>query len=421
MTQTQQRLELGVDEFTLVLQSNEKVDGFHWCKHAEIMLNRFLEKSKLDELFGVPAHSFKPLQVGYTSSMVYDTKPWHLSLSWHDDFPGMGLCVKFSAWAWAAYREAYEADYLAEMDIAVFLRMVQDDIYTIRLSRIDLTADYFNYPCPSGVDNYLSPDALYRAMERGQYTVASTDVNGLKRTINTRSAIHKDGAYQTFYVGGRKGKSNTFLRVYDKRTEQLAQNGFRYDDAVRCESWVRCEAVFKHDYAHQITEILLSANTATLPTIIAGLMVGRYVFLDTSKAPLEISADLELVAVGSTAVTLSRPSPRDNDLKQSIDHLRLHSGLYPTLFKAWMVWGGDADRQLLDYLISDYICNYKINVNQGDGPYKPKKRELESWHSRHGEEIKKSNLTDYFPPVDEKAALLSPMSPGGDEDDTPED
>ena len=72
------------------------------------------------------------------------------------------------------------------------------------------------------------------------------------------SAIDKDGAYETFYVGSRVGKSNGFLRVYTKKQEQIQAIGYRYDEALQHESWVRFEACFLHDYAHQLSEQLLS-------------------------------------------------------------------------------------------------------------------------------------------------------------------
>ena len=84
----------------------------------------------------------------------------------------------------------------------------------------------------------------------------------------------RGGAYQTFYLGSQKGKTNGFLRCYDKKAEQLQTMGFRYGDALNCDSWVRFEAVYRHDYAHQITEGLLSVKTVQeLSQLIAGYIL----------------------------------------------------------------------------------------------------------------------------------------------------
>ena len=183
-------LAVGVDEFTVVLQSIDKVKISEWPEVAEQMIATFLQKSKLVEIFGEMAHATK-LQAGYTSGLTYTDRPWYLVISWHEDMPAMGICVRFSAYAYAAYKEAYRVQFRAEMNIADFLHMVQDDVYTTRLSRIDLTADYFDYLDELFPNRPLCPDAIYERLKDGSYTVKNWKD---RQSVRNMSALDKDGA-----------------------------------------------------------------------------------------------------------------------------------------------------------------------------------------------------------------------------------
>ena len=384
-------LIVGVDEFTIVLQAADKVKVTDWPDTVDMMLSVFLRKSRLVNLFGDMSPAVK-LQAGYTSGLTFENRPWYLVINWNEDFPTMGVCVRFSAHAYAAYKEAYMAQFQTEMNIADFLHMVQDDVYTTRLSRIDLTADYFDYTDEHIRTAPLSPDTIYTRLINGDYVVKNG--NG-HQSIRNMSGVDKGGAYQTFYLGSQKGKTNGFLRCYDKKAEQLQTMGFRYDDALNCESWVRFEAVYRHDYAHQITKGILSVKTAQeLSRLIAKYICDKYQFFDVNTGEAtEFTADLLGVAAGSSVAALSTPSPRDNSLRQSIRYLRDGSGLYSTLFKVANIWGPEAARELIDFLLCEYE-QYQDALLDGEYPYKL--RELTAWLQRHAAETAKHPLTSYL-------------------------
>ena len=384
-------LIVGVDEFTIVLQAADKVKVTDWPDTVDMMLSVFLRKSRLVNLFGDMSPAVK-LQAGYTSGLTFENRPWYLVINWNEDFPTMGVCVRFSAHAYAAYKEAYMAQFQTEMNIADFLRMVQDDVYTTRLSRVDLTADYFDYTDEHIRTAPLSPDTIYTRLINGDYVVKNG--NG-HQSIRNMSGVDKGGAYQTFYLGSQKGKTNGFLRCYDKKAEQLQTMGFRYDDALNCESWVRFEAVYRHDYAHQITEGILSVKTAQeLSRLIAKYICDKYQFFDANTdEATEFTSDLLGVAAGSSVAALGMTSPRDNSLRQSIRYLRNGSGLYSTLFKVANIWGPEAARELIDFLLCEYE-QYQDALLDGEYPYKL--RELTAWLHRHAAETAKHPLTSYL-------------------------
>ena len=386
-------LTIGVDEFTLVLQPIDKAKITEWPDIAEEMMSTFLAKSKLTDLFGPMEHTAQA-QVGYTSGLTFGNRPWHLTISWNEDMPTMGICVRFSAHAYAAFKQEFKERFQSDINIAVFLDMVQDDVYTTRISRIDLTADYYDYSDELLPGRQLSPDLIYERLKDGSYVVKNRND---RQSVRNMSAIDKDGTYETFYIGSRAGKSNGFLRCYDKKQEQIKTMGYRYDEALQYKSWVRFEASFLHDYAHQITSELLrnSKTTQDLQKLIAKYISDRYRFIDTSTGEVTaFSDDLIGIAVGTNAAALIATSPRDNTLRQSIEHLRSGSGLYPTMYKAYSIWGDGADRQLIEYLYDDYIYDFKLRLLTGKEEYKM--REMRLWLQKHGAETAKYPLESYL-------------------------
>lgn len=381
------KLEVGVDEFTLVLRSAGKMDVMDWLDELDKMIDEFVRLSHIEDLYGELEVATSKLQAGYTNGLTIQDRPWHFMLCWHEDIPNMGICIKFSAHAYAAYREDYEKKYNEKMNIVAFLKMIQSDKYVMRLSRIDLTADYIDYPNPRDSNAPLDPNTLYRQLIKGDYTIKN--YKG-KKTIRTYSAVDKNGAYETFYAGTRKGKTDGFLRCYDKKREQLDTTGYRYDEAVKCESWVRCEAVYKGVYAHQITEQLQQISTEDeLKQLIAKHISDKYRFYDVVEDDyLQITEDLTGIALGSNLGALSCPGTRDNTIRQSIRYLKKDSGLFAIFYKVYEIWGLDGEWELFLHLREVYKKEYK--------PEAEDKPEIQSWVKKHRAELKKQQLKDNF-------------------------
>jgi len=380
-------LEVGVDEFTLVLLPTGKIDVMDWLDELDKMMATFIRLSRIEELYGPLGTATKKLQAGYTSGLTVQNRPWHFMICWHEDIPTMGLCIKFSAHAYAAYRQDFQEKYQAKMNIVEFLKMVDSDIYVTRLSRIDLTADYKDYPNPRDPNGQLDPDTLYRQLINGNYVIKNQ--NG-KKTLRTLSALHKNGVYETFYAGSRKGKTDGFLRCYDKKTEQIVTKGFRYDEAIQCKSWVRFEAVFKGTYAHQITEQLKQISTEDeLTKLIAKHISDKYQLVDVATGDtLDITEDLAQIALGSGAGTLISPSNRDNTIRQSIQYLKKNSGLFAVFFKVSEVWGAQGERKLFSHLREIYQSEYKPTAGE--------KPEMKDWYAKHYRELRGQRLEDNF-------------------------
>lgn len=361
-----------------------------WSIEAEDLAGDFIKKSKIEDLFGNLEETNTKLVAGYNVGLTFTNRPWYFVICWNVFYPKMGICVKFSAHAYAAYKQAFCAKYQTKINIVGFLQMVQYPFrYSTRCSRIDLVADYKNYPNPFNILDYLHPNVIYNSLLDGQFVIENCDG---KKTIKTYSAFDRDGAYETFYAGSKKGKTNGFLRCYDKRNEQIETHGFRYDEAISCDSWVRFEAVFRGTYAHQITEQLLFNNITTdaeLQQLIAKHITDKYRFIDAATGEAtDFSDDLLAIASGAKVAALSSPSARDNSLLQSISYLKNSSGLYSTFFKVYAIWGQDGERKLLKHLIKVYNDDFKNIASQKD--------DIWIWLNKHSEELKNEKVEVFF-------------------------
>jgi len=379
----QPELTVGIDEFTVILMPTEKTACDYWAEKLEAMLAAFIPKTMLEELFGKLSEVSNKLLPGYNRALSFDDRPWYLSISWHDDYPNTGICIKFSAHAWTAYQAEYKSRFSTTVSVADFLRMVQDDLYTTRLSRIDLTADYKDYP-NAYQTGYLHPNEIYRHLIDGSYVIK--DFRD-RRSVRTFSAFDKNGAYETFYAGSLKGKTRYFLRCYDKRAEQIDKKGFRYEEAIACTSWVRFEAVFKGTYAHQMTRQLIETihTQSELQQFIATHITNKFRIQNTAtEDAINITNDLLAVAAGSQINALSTPNARDNSLYQSIQYLKQSSGLYAVLYKIYTIWGEDGEKYVLDALYKDYQRYYR--------PEAHKNRDIRCWLRKHEKELRTQSL-----------------------------
>lgn len=373
-----------IDEFTLVLSLIDKDIGADWILKCEEILVDFLKCSQFEILFGKMIHRYTGLPAGYVSGLSYDNKPWYLVIAWHEDQPRQGICVKFSAHAWAAYQAQYAIKYSRPINVAEFLAMIQSDSYNVHLTRIDLVADYIDYPDPDIPNMFLKPDTIYRKLCAGEYEVKT--YKG-KQAVYRTSAIDKDGEYQTVYLGSKKG--SFFLRIYDKRAEQFATKGFRYDDATACRSWVRFEMVVRHDGAKTITEQLATIrNLRELQSMIAKHITDKYRFVDVqANTHTEFTEDLLSIATGATVAPIKSVSNRNMELPRTIEYIRKSSGLYSLLYKFLRIWGHkEVHKLMLEFEIDFY----------NEAHDKNKFKEADKWVTKHRADYEKTFASDYY-------------------------
>lgn len=132
--------------------------------------------------------------------------------------------------------------------------------------------------------------------------------------------------------------------------------------AKKVDDWTRVEAEFTGAYAHQLTEAIKECETdEDLKNVILSALLDRYMFFYVkSNRPHKLTR-LMLQMLDEKKFYFDSPSPRNNLLAQSIDHLIKGSGLLPTMWKVQEIWGGRSDLELLEYLYQQYKDNFEPN------------------------------------------------------------
>lgn len=358
---------VGIDELTVVLSADKTlVKGLvDWKPKAESMIKEFSRLANLERIFGMQKDlDGKPPQ-GYTTAYQYGDNPFYFAVAYHPSFPNMDVVVKFSAHSWAVYCQR------GRTNIKRFLCSIQSKSYRIRLSRVDFTVDYQNWD--------ISVDDIYQKLINNRLEIHNHKSEANHSGI---TAFEIDGKVSTFYVGSRKTGTRLFLRVYDKKAEQVEQKGFRFKEALNTNSWVRFEAVFKGDYAHQLTDIIMATGEEKLKDLIVDKVTEKYRFYDLERKKYTDFTIALLEKSKEIFPLLRLESPRDNDFTSSLIHLVRGSGLFPALYKCDEIWGDESSMTLLKCLHDMYIDGYEPNDD------------VQLWLKKHKDALAKQSLKD---------------------------
>lgn len=134
-----------IDQLTLVLQSAHEFDFDDWINgFADEIIDEFLEKSCLLQLFENWSDADVVLPEGYTKGYSFLNAPFYFCIAYHEAIAKMGIIVKFSAYAWHEYQRRYEDYFKSKIHLHSFFSMIESNHYAFRLSRIDLCCDFIN-------------------------------------------------------------------------------------------------------------------------------------------------------------------------------------------------------------------------------------------------------------------------------------
>ena len=135
--------------------------------------------------------------------------------------------------------------------------------------------------------------------------------------------------------------------------------------AKEVDDWTRIEAQFSGKYAHQLTEAIKDCDTdEQLKNIIVSSILDRYMFFYVNSNRPHKLTRLMLNLLDEKDFYFESPSPRNNTLEQSIDHLIKGSGLFPTLWKIEKIWGNNTEKQFINYLYNKYYEEFIPNDDQ---------------------------------------------------------
>lgn len=134
-----------IDQFTLVLQSNNTFEFDEWREWvADDIINTYLIRSKMLYLFLDFGQADLKLPEGYTNGYSFLNAPFYFTIAYHEAFAKMGVIIKFSAYAWHEYRKRYETHFNEAIHLHSFLKNIDSNDYSLRLSRIDICCDFIN-------------------------------------------------------------------------------------------------------------------------------------------------------------------------------------------------------------------------------------------------------------------------------------
>lgn len=339
-------IELGTDEITLVLQMPKRNRKMlltnDWQNIAEDMIAIFEKKSNFVSVYGKRG-SEKNAPAGYTVAYKYGEHNFYLAVAYHMDNFSMGIIVKFSAQAWDYYRE------VAGLEVYGFLYNIVDPDYGVRLSRIDLVADY--------IDENLNVTAIYQGLMDERIGIFRENANKKtgktfwKRVKMKYSGLLREQEVPTIYIGSPQ--SILRLRIYDKKREQIERRGTKLEKAIKCKDWVRFEGVFRSDYAHQITDELLKIHSDNeYMNLIAMILLQKFHFMLIDHGVIDTETEytrMLLDCITNGNFKLKAPSSKDYDLAKSAVYAIRGSGAMNTLYKIREIWSMDAVERLWEY------------------------------------------------------------------------
>lgn len=364
-----------IDEATFVIKPTEDsmgADPDKWYQIAPELADVICDKLSLQTVLGDKIPLTKA-PAGYTNGFTFNNMPHYFAIAWHEYNFTMGIIIKFSASALDTYKYLYQECFNNPIDVHNIAQLLNEPYWEIRLSRIDLAIDYFNYD--------MSVNDLYQGLKSKKYII--TNHRG-RKNISKISAQEIDSEANTIYIGSKKKNTNSLLRIYNKYQEQLDNNGRYLHILNYCDSWIRKECSYKGTYSNQILALLLTIDCPEeLSQLIVNKFLDKYVFYDSYTGnPLPFTNDL-LKGVGHFP-PLSSMYSRNNDLMSSISYLMRGSGLFPLLTKIEKIWGKNARNHFIIRLIQEYETNYSPN------------KDVSLWLNRFAHHLEHLNFHDFL-------------------------
>ena len=361
-------LKASIDELTLVLQASREdklkiEDDSDWIELAEFMISDFEQKAQLKSTFGAKIGANK-CPAGYTYGYTYGSHSFYFAVAYNQKAYDMGIIIKFSAEALHYYlrktgQEAYE-----------LLQNVKSSSYMMRLSRIDFDIDF--------IDEKFTVNALYEQLKSKKVEVY-LQKHQKNKVIFSKKQLHfrgfmKNGKIETIYLNSPKSSVN--CRIYNKRLEEIELHKPDMNYALM-HKWVRFEAIFKGEYAHNLTNTLLNIESKhELSDLIIDSWIQKFYFKKVSKETA-IYTQKMIDAKKTGNFVLTGQVPKDNDLAQRFDYLLLKSGTISTLYKIKELWGSSA----LEYA-TKYINTYVEDWHENQG--------CAEWLKKHATDTKES-------------------------------
>lgn len=369
-------LRASVDEFTLVLQAPrdqklELEDAEDWDSLANRLIIEFENKAKFVSILGSKMQAEK-CPAGYVQGFCYGRHNFYVVVAYNKTAYNMGIVIKFSAEALHYYLAK------SKQEIYDFLQNVESDMYSMRLSRIDFDIDF--------IDEVFTVNSLYEKIKSKKVEVFLQKQQKEKVIFSKRNLRYRgfmdEGKIQTIYLNSPLSSVN--CRIYNKRLEEIKLRKPEMKFALS-HSWIRFEAVFKNEYAHNLTAELLKIKTQReLYDLILTCWTQKF-FFKNADGTTSVYTKKMLDALKSNDFQLLGQMPQDNDLNKLLEYVLENSGTISTLYKIKTLWGVDALAYAVSY-INHYVSDWDANQN------------CIEWLKKHANDTKETypNFSDFI-------------------------
>ena len=239
-------INVKVDEFRLTIPFDFKSLGFN-DYHIEKTIDLIDRTLNLSKMYGEKQRILGGKD-GYDSIVVWGrNEKDYIYLMYSLTNPNMKFSLKFGGRALAIYLMQYKYFYNKETNVYEMLNKldtkcsieIDDELERVRLSRLDIAIDL--------IDENLIVNDLYKKIVFNEVIVK----NKRNSIIKIQRNMGKGVKTETMYFNKRS--SNSFLRIYDKKIQQIDTKGIDYNTAINCNDWTRFECELKHEYAHDMT------------------------------------------------------------------------------------------------------------------------------------------------------------------------
>ncbi|WP_279096418.1 replication initiation factor domain-containing protein [Lactobacillus taiwanensis] len=186
---------------------------------------------------------------GYTNSILWGAgeQGGIIAVMYNPNRVDMGVLIDFTSTGKILYESLCKVNNLDANWRKIITAIYQR--FGGHTTRIDIAIDLIN--------KGYSVNDIYKHLKSGNYVF----INPVNQRINFKRIQHigRSNEVNTIYVGSRY--SDSYLRIYDKKLEQMSKKGIFHSLANRCNDWVRVEGEFKNRECHNI-----GAMVSNLPT-----------------------------------------------------------------------------------------------------------------------------------------------------------
>ena len=348
-------IQCDVDEISFVFlpDFNEMMSDYEaFASNICLKIDELLELEKYTVNFKLNEKGF----AGYNHIINFDE--FEILLCFNTDSPRMGIFLKFSGQGLKHYLKRREEDNQKISYRQLVQKFFELENYfrgSCRVSKIDFAIDF--------KDEGLKVNQIYQELNKSiiksKYVDSVTNTIKLRKNQSNIRTINTNNRAETIYVGSKANKGNSLLlRIYDKKLEQEQKKGIYYDEALKCDDWVRFEMSIRQAYANQTgLDILKCRNDKELSSLIFQRFTDKYLFFkndelwDISKVMLEyVSTDFDLLR--------SKPR-RKNDLLSTYIYLLKNSGLESFLYKIDKIYGNESIQEFFKHVLIHFKTKYK--------------------------------------------------------------